>query len=90
MDFQFLSFSATPDDEKQIGIAEILYKDDILLRYKITKGKDGKGFYVQAPALKCSIGFLPGFLLNSNIVSEAIMREIREKVTAELEHEMPF
>lgn len=90
MNLKFLSFIKTPGDEKQIGIATISIDEKILFRYKITYGKDRKGFYVQEPAVKIGDGYEKSFVIDSNIVAEEIKRIIREKVSEELGEGMPF
>lgn len=49
--YNFISFDETPSVENQLGIATIVYDDEILLRFKITPNPKG-GFYIGRSAVK--------------------------------------
>lgn len=85
MKIEFLKYTPTPT-AKFLGIAEIIIEGKLVLRYKVTPGKEGKGLYF----LPASIGvddqgttnYTPAFEFDSNILKREIDDTIRKNFNA--------
>lgn len=83
MKIEFVKYINTPQC-KFMGLAEVLLDGKILLRYKITAGKDGKGLFpVSASYCIESVEgntYLPAFLIDSRIIEDEIKALIMQNI----------
>ena len=88
---KFKRYIATPG-EKHLGIAEVYYKD-ILLRYKISPGKEG-GWYVQPASHKINdFGeerYVPSFRIDSITAGEEVEACVRSNVKSLITIDSPI
>jgi hypothetical protein len=88
MKIEFIDFKATPSEDKQHGVATVSYDDKIWLRYKVQKGKDGKGYYLKPATHKIGDEYIPAFVIDSNFVNTAIDQCLRDNLKAYLDSEV--
>lgn len=79
MDIKFRKYTATPTEQKQLGVAEILY-GDIILRFKIVHGKDGEGFFISPASHKIGDRYFGAFEIDSKSQYEDLLDFVRENV----------
>ena len=95
MDITFMNYIPTPG-EKHLGIATVNYKNMILLRFKVTAGRDGKGTFIACASHKVGSGmgsdaYTPSFVLDSRIEHEQVLKLIRENIPQHaISDELPF
>lgn len=86
MKIEFIDYKATPLEDKQLGIATVSYDDKIWLRYKVQKGKDGKGFYLKPASHKIGEEYIPAFVIDSNFANTAIDDCLRDNLKRYLDN----
>lgn len=82
--FEFIKYEPTPG-EKQEGIAFIKAYGRIMLRFKIVKTKDGKGYFPACSSYKMGTQngediYLAAFVIDSKSEDEELRNLIRAKV----------
>ena len=86
-DLQFMKYQTTPG-EKHLGVATILYKGCIILRYKAIQTKDGQGIFFAPASLKVQDEitkedkFVESFMIDSRFENEEIQNFVRSNVKA--------
>ncbi len=86
-DFQveFLSFDETPK-EKYLGVASLKIYNEIILRFKVQRTKDGNGMFVAIPSYKkedhAGEQWCQWFMLDSSSRKEMVENLIKSKVKA--------
>lgn len=90
MKIEFVDFKPTPSEDKQHGVATVIYDDKIMLRYKVQKGKDGKGFYLKPATHKVGDDYIPSFVIDSNFATSAIDNCLRDNLKKYLDSETGF
>lgn len=89
MEIKFLKYEETPNDKSK-GVATVVYNNNILLRYKVMPGKDGKGIFIVPPSMKINEEFYDTFTIDSNIAKEEIISIIRKNITKAPIQTAPF
>lgn len=84
---EFLEFIPI-SGEKHIGVAVVLWRGEIVLRYKVFPAQDGAGYWIAPGALKMGVrpdgkdNFLEYFSLDSNYKRDKIKDFVVSHVTA--------
>lgn len=79
MEIKFIQYTPTPTEQKQLGIAEILY-GDITLRFKIVNGKEGEGFFISPASHKINERYYGAFEIDSKKLYSEMLDFVRENV----------
>lgn len=79
MDLQFIEYTATPTEAKQMGIAEITY-GELTLRFRINTGTQGEGFYVTPAAHKIGERWVSSFEIDSKKKYSEMLEFVKENV----------
>lgn len=79
MEIKFKKYIPTPTENKQLGIAEIIY-GDFIFRFRINPGTNGEGFYVTPAAHKISDRWLSSFEVDSKSQWEDLLDFVKEHV----------
>lgn len=79
MDIKFRKYTQTPTEQKQMGVAEILY-GDIILRFKVVNGKDGEGFFLTPASHKIGERYYGAFEIDSRSKYDDMLDFVRENV----------
>lgn len=93
MDIEFIDFARIFGEEKSIGIATVRVDRRWVFRYRISRGKDGQGWFVSPPSLKDPNSpagkdyYLDGFMPDSRMEDEQLKRFIREHVQVAMQKE---
>lgn len=84
--FEFLGYEAV-EGEKFLGIATIRAWGKIILKYKVTPGKDGHGFFCSEASIKNGIDISTGkdnfercWMLESNYENELLKKFLKAHV----------
>ncbi len=84
--FQFISYTPTPNDQYMLGIAKIKLYGKVELRYKHVKTKDGNGTFFTSATYTTTDPqtnekkYVPCFLIDSRSDEEILQEVIREGV----------
>ena len=76
--------------EKHLGVATVILDDKFMFRYKVSPGKDGKGFYCKPATHKMGEEYIPSFIIDSNFITESIMNCLRDNVRGLIDDGVPF
>lgn len=79
MEIKFVDYIETPD-EKHLGIVTVNYKDLMYLRFKVSPGKDGKGYFIKSPSYKVGENYMDAIMVDSRIENEKILSCAREGI----------
>ena len=93
---KFIDYVETPN-EKHLGIASVEV-DNILLRYKVSKNKEGNGFFISSPSDKIvrdgEEKYIPAFYIDSRSqeeeIRETVRKHVKEKIGPLLPSDSPF
>lgn len=83
MDIKFINYTPTPTEQKQMGIAEILY-GDITLRFKIVHGKEGDNFFITPASHKIGERYYGAFEIDSKSQYNSMIEFVRENVKTKM------
>jgi len=90
--FQFISYEATPEDEKQLGVATVKLYGKIKLRYKIIHTKDGQGWFPIPASYKLGKTddgkdkYVAAFMLNDRDEEEELIAAVRSQVSKAMQN----
>lgn len=87
MKIEFVDFKITPEEIKQIGVATVCIDEKIRLRYKVVRGRDVKGYFLQPASHKIGEDFIPAFMLGNHFDAEDIELAIRSALKELFENE---
>lgn len=87
MNPQFIKYevNATPESKRgqydPLGVATIgIFNNQVLIRYTIKSGKEGKGFYISEFSQKLNGNWFKSHTIDSNVMKEEIESLIRRNL----------